>query len=254
MQSGFDFSGEVAAAVGQTQGFEMREPVFGMIDGWAGRTCAQYISVEPYQLSRKPDSLSHEEAAVLPLVSLTALQALRDEVAIKAGCRVCINGAAGGVGGMAVQIAKMYNASVTAIAGKSNHAFLKDLGADRCVDYHRTDITRSRECFDIFFEVFSDRLFESAQSILAPRGVWVSTVLRPEGMAAVERTKNSEVKRAKLIRVRSDPRDLAEIGRWVESGLIRPVIHDIFPMEKIGDAHKQQETKHTRGKLVVTIT
>jgi len=253
MQTGFDFSGEVAAVGTQVQGFNEGEPVFGMVDGWAGRTCAQYITVKAHQLARKPGNLSHEEAAALPLVSLTALQGIRDEANIQANAEVCINGASGGVGSMAVQIAKRFDASVTAISSAENHNWLKSLGADTCIDYHHTDITKSPQRFDIFFDVFGNRFFETVRSILAPAGVWVSTVLRPEVGAAVEQTKLSTGKKAKLVIVRADSDDLTKVRQWVEAGLIKPVIHDIFPMNQISAAHRQQETKHTRGKLIITV-
>lgn len=253
MQTGFDFSGEVAALGSQAQGVREGEPVFGMLDGWAGATCAQYIAVKAHQLGPKPGNLSHEEAAALPLVSLTALQGLRDEGNIKTGAQVCINGASGGVGSMAVQIAKRFDATVTAISSAENHSLLKDLGATICIDYHQTDITGSRQQFDLFFDVFGNRLFETVEPILSPTGTWVSTVLRPEVGAAVERTRESTGKRARLVIVRADSGDLAIVRQWAEAGLIKPVIHDSFPMTRIAAAHRQQETKHTRGKLVVTI-
>ena len=167
MRSGFDFAGEVAGG-GEASAFEKGMPVFGMLDGWHGGTCAQYIAVKPHQLSRKPANLSFEEAAALPLVSLTALQALRDEGRIEHGFRVCVNGAAGGVGSMAVQIAKRYGAAVTAVGSAANHAMLEALGADRCIDYHKEDIVQGGQRFDIFFDVFGNRLFDNVKPILTP--------------------------------------------------------------------------------------
>lgn len=252
MTCGFDFSGEVAET-NEAAGFEKGAPVFGMLDGWYGATCAQYISVKPHQLRRKPANLSFEEAAALPLVSLTALQALRDEARIESGFHVCINGAAGGVGSMAVQIARRYDAAVTAVSSEANHAMLNELGADRCIDYHHEDVGQSGRRFDIFFDVFGNRLFDEIAPILSPQGTWVSTVLRPEVGEAVERTKDSTGRQAKLVIVRSDSGDLDQVRRWVEAGLIRPVIHAIYPLSDIAVAQRQQESKHTRGKLVVSI-
>jgi NADPH:quinone reductase-like Zn-dependent oxidoreductase len=253
MQTGFDFAGEVAAVGGQVRGIETGEPVYGMLDGWTGRTCAQFVAVQPQQLSRKPRNLGFEESAALPLVSLTALQALRNEAGIQSGSHVCINGASGGVGSIAVQIAKILNASVTAIGSAGSHALLKALGADACVDYHQTDILRAGQTFDIFFDVFGNQSFEAVQSVLAANGVWVSTVLKPEVFAAVERTKDSNGKKARMVIVRADRGDLAQVCRWTETGRLKPVIHEVFPLDRIAAAHRQQETKHTRGKLVITI-
>jgi len=253
MQTGFDFAGEAAVVGSRVRGIESGEPVFGMIDGWTGRTCAEFVVVQPHQLSRKPRNLAFEEAAALPLASLTALQALRDEAGIRPGAQVCINGASGGVGTMAVQIAKIFDAAVTAIASADSHARLHRLGADACLDYHQTDIADSPQQFDIFFDVFGNRLFATVQSILTPHGTWVSTVIKPEVLAAVEQTKDSSGKRAKLVIVRAGRDDLAKVSQWVERGRLKPVIHDVFPLAQIAAAHCQQETKHTRGKLVITI-
>lgn len=253
MRTGFDFSGEVAAVGSHAQGVEPGMAVFGMTEGWIGGTCAQYITVPPRHLSRKPRNLTFAEAAALPLVSLTVLQALTEEAHIGAGSRICINGASGGVGTMAVQIAKRLGATVTAVSSPENHAVLTSLGADVCIDYHQTDITRSRLIFDIFFDVFGNRLFETVQPILAPDGTWVSTVLRPEVKAAVEQTRNATGQQARQVFVRPDGHALAMVRRWAEKKQIKPVIHAIFPMARIGDAHRQQETKHTRGKVVISI-
>jgi NADPH:quinone reductase-like Zn-dependent oxidoreductase len=138
MQSGYDFAGEVVAVGERVSAVKKGESVFGMLDGWHGRTCAEFVVVKPSMLAKMPDSLSYEEAAAIPLTASTALQALRDEACIEAGFRVGINGASGGVGSMAVQISKLLGAHVTAVSSKENHEFLRRLGADTCIDYHDT--------------------------------------------------------------------------------------------------------------------
>lgn len=253
MQTGFDFAGKVMEVGKRIQGFIPGQKVFGMLGGWSGRTCAQYVAVQPHHISPMPENLSFAEAAALPLVSLTALQALRDEAQIKAGSRICINGASGGVGSMAVQIAKRLDARVFAISSKENHALLKSLGAEVCIDYHQTDITTYGQRFDVFFDVFGNRFFETVQPILSPEGTWISTVLRPEVKAAVERTKGAAGQKARQVMVRPDTGDLGLIREWVQQGLIRPIIHGVFPMARVIAAHQQQETKHSQGKLVVEV-
>lgn len=253
MQTGFDFAGEVAAVGDRVDAIAPGTPVFGMLDGWHGHTCAQYLTVPTNQLVVKPPALSFEAAAALPLVSLTALQALRDEGGLQPGQRVCINGASGGVGSMAVQIARILGASVTAISSAGHHEFLRQLGADTCIDYRTTAITESRQCFDLFFDVFGNHLFDAVQPILTPQGIYVSTVLRPEVFAAIEQTQSRPGPKAKLVVVRADARDLAAIAEWCVAGRLKPVIQDVFPMARIAAAHQQQESKHTRGKIVVEI-
>ena len=150
--TGFDVAGEIIDS--NNDNLPIGSRIFGMLDGWHGGTCAEYVLIKSSQCAIIPDSISMIDATALPLVTLTALQALRDEARITDGMSVCINGASGGVGSMAVQIAKLYGADVTAIASQTNHDFLYDLGVDQCIDYLTTDIGTVNERFDIFFDVF----------------------------------------------------------------------------------------------------
>jgi NADPH:quinone reductase-like Zn-dependent oxidoreductase len=253
MPMGFDFAGEIAAVGEGTTEAMVGTAVYGMLDGWEGRTCAEYLAVRPDQLAAMPAGLSFEEAAALPLVSSTALQALRDQAGIQPGFAVCVNGAAGGVGSAAVRIATILGAEVTATGSPGNHDFLRELGAVGCVDYRAEDITRSKRRFDIFFDVFGNQPFDKVKPILNPEGIWVSTVLQPHVFKSVEETRNSTGRKARLVIVASRREDLDQIRGWVEAGQLGPVIHQVYPLAQIGEAHTQQETKHTRGKLVIRI-
>ncbi len=251
---GFDYSGQVAEVGSNIKSFQEGDSVFGMLDGWDGRTCAEYVAVRPNQAALKPDSLPFADAAALALVSSTALQAFRDEAKIEEGQSLCINGASGGVGSVAVQIAKIYGAHVTAVSRAENHDFLRTLGADSCIDYREVDIAGTDYKFDIFFDVFGNQRFEAIKPILTHNGVWVSTVLQPHVLASVEATRFSSGKKAKLVIVNSSREDLDIISGWVDAGLLKPIIHTMFPLDQIREAHTQQETKHTRGKIVVSIS
>jgi len=253
MQMGFDFAGEVVKVGNQVKGVHAGEQVYGMLNGWHGGTCAEYVAVKFSQLANKPESMTFEQAAALPLVTLTALQALRDEAGIKAGKNICINGASGGVGSMAVQISKIHQATVTAISSLSNHEFLHDLGADTCIDYHDENISHTKNEFDIFFDVFGNQPFQKIKNILSKDGVWVSTVLQPHVFISIIRTKIFSRKKAKLVVVKSNRDDLQTIRDWADARQLKPIIQEVYPFEKIRDAHAQQETKHTRGKIIVQI-
>lgn len=253
MLTGYDFAGEVAAAGKRVTTLEKGQPVFGMLDCWRGRTCAQFVAARPDMLVTMPASLSFEEAAALPLAASTALQALRDKAGIETGFRVGINGAAGGVGTLAVQIAKLFGAHVTAVGSQANHAFLYSLGADTCIDYHDTDVASGDQRFDIFFDVFGNQSFGKIKPVLTPAGTWVSTVVQPHVFISQLATSLWGQKRARLVVVKSRPSDLALIRKWAEAGTLQPVIQDVYPLEKIRAAHAQQETKHTRGKIVIAI-
>ena len=249
--TGFDFAGEVAEVGTAVTDTPVGRSVYGMLNGWQGGACAEYVAVRTGRFCNKPEGVSFDEAAALPLVSLTALQALRDRAGIAAGMRVCINGASGGVGSMAVQIAKIMGARVTAISSPPNHDYLADLGANRCIDYRHGNIAAPGQRFDIFFDVFGNRPFRSVKPILNDRGVWVSTVIRPHVFLSVILTRFFSRRKAKVVLVKSLREDLEQVRRWVETGVLRPVVHSVYPLEKIREAHVQQETKHTRGKIVI---
>ncbi len=249
--TGFDFAGEVVQAGTGVTDTSVGEAVYGMLDGWQGGACAEYVAVNAGRFCKKPAGISFDEAAALPLVSLTALQALRNRAGIATGMRVCINGASGGVGSMAVQIAKIMGARVTAISSSPNHGYLVDLGADRCIDYRHGNIAAPGQRFDIFFDVFGNRPFRSVKPILSDRGVWVSTVIRPHVFLSVILTRLFSRRKARVVLVKSLRDDLEQVRRWVETDVLRPVVHSVYPLEKIREAHVQQETKHTRGKIVI---
>ncbi len=251
IRTGFDFAGEVAEVGTAVTDTPVGRSVYGMLNGWQGGACAEYVAVRTGRFCNKPEGVSFDEAAALPLVSLTALQALRDRAGIAAGMRVCINGASGGVGSMAVQIAKIMGARVTAISSPPNHDYLADLGANRCIDYRHGNIAAPGQRFDIFFDVFGNRPFRSVKPILNDRGVWVSTVIRPHVFLSVILTRFFSRRKAKVVLVKSLREDLEQVRRWVETGVLRPVVHSVYPLEKIREAHVQQETKHTRGKIVI---
>lgn len=194
-QVGFDFAGEVCGIGKRVSAFREGAPVFGMLNGWHGRTCAEFVAVKQDQMAAKPESLSYEEAAALPLAASTALQALRDKAHIQAGFQVCINGASGGVGTMAVQIAKYCGASITAIGSAANHELLKNLGAGTCVDYRDIDIAESNDRFDIFFDVFGNQGFKRIAPVLSRKGIWVSTVPKPRVFGSMLATRVSGGKR-----------------------------------------------------------
>lgn len=251
--TGMDYGGEVAAVGRSVNGWQVGEAVYGMLDGWRGATCAEFVLVKPGQIAKKPITASFEEAAALPLVSLTALQALRDNGGIQDGYRVCINGAAGGVGSMAVQIAKIHGAHVTATSSRSNHDFLRQLGADACIDYHEVDITQTDADFDIFFDVFGNTRFQKVKPTLTKQGVWISTVLQPHVFMSVAYTLIISQQKAKLVRVKSKLEDLDRVRQWIDGGQLKPIIHQVYALTNIREAHAQQETRHTQGKIVISI-
>ena len=250
---GWDAVGVVEAVGDKAKAFKPGDSVWyaGAID--RPGTNAELHLVDERIVGRKPTSASSAEAAALPLVSLTALQALRDEARIEAGHSLCINGASGGVGTMAVQIGKILGAEVTAVSSAENHDFLRELGADHCLDYRQVDISKQERRYDIFFDVFGNQPFKQIKPILSARGVWVSTVLKRHVYDSVAQSKISGGKKAKMVIVHASRPDLERVSAWVASGRLKPIIHALFPLDRIQEAQAQQETKHSRGKIVVSI-
>lgn len=251
--TGFDFAGTIAAMGLNVAGWQVGDAVYGMVDGWHGATCAEHIAVPANHLARKPDYYSFEEAAAVPLVALTALQALRDKGQIQSGQRVCINGASGGVGTMAVQIAKIYGAHVTTITSADNLDFCRELGADATLDYRQTNIPQQNEKYDIFFDVFGNQSFRAVRPILTEYGIYISTVFKRHVFISQWMTRFFGKQKARLVVVRPTTADLDTISQWLNTGELKPVIHSIFTLDQIREAHQQQESKHTRGKIVVAI-
>jgi NADPH:quinone reductase-like Zn-dependent oxidoreductase len=253
MGTGFDFAGEVADLGPGVDGLSIGDPVFGMLGGWRGGTCAEYLCVPSPHVGPKPDGLSFTEAAALPLVSLTALQALRDRGRIHPGASVCINGASGGVGSAAVQIATLLGGRVTGVSSADNHPLLSALGAERCVDYRANDIRAAGRRYDIFFDVFGNQPFDAVRPVLVDDGVWIATVIQPHVFLSMLKTCFFSRRKARMVTVKPVPQDLGLIRSWAEDGRLKPVIHGVYPLDEIQRAHAEQESKHAVGKIVVTI-
>jgi NADPH:quinone reductase-like Zn-dependent oxidoreductase len=248
---GHDIAGEVVeAASGADLG--VGEPVYGMINDFAGRAYAEYAAVDCKQLARAPESIGLELAAAVPLAAQTALQALQDDAHIQPGQTVLINGASGGVGVFAVQIAKILGAHVSAVCSHRNTALVAELGADEVVDYGETDVLELPQRFDAIFDVFGNYSFSSMQHLLSPRGTYVHTIPSPTIVKDVARTFVRRQK-AKLVVVRSRRRQLDWLRRHIDGGRLRVVVDRSFALEEVADAHRYMETKRARGKVVLAV-
>ena len=250
---GYDWAGEVVAQGPGVTGFAPGDAVYGMIQRWAGGAVAEYAAVRLTELARKPARLSFEEAAAVPLAALTALQALRDDAHLRPGQRVLINGASGGVGTFAVQIARALGARVVAVASGRNRELLQQLGAHEVMDYTVQPPTEVQPPVDVFFDVFGNQPFARARAALTPTGTWVSTVIRAHVALAHLRTLFLTSRRARLVLVKSNRADLELLARWAEEGQLKPVLEAVLPMEEVAQAMRQLSTKRTRGKVVLRI-
>lgn len=249
---GCDLAGEVVAKGERVRGVALGQQVFGMIDGWRAGACAQYALIHEDQCGPMPTRLSFEEAAGVPLAALTALQALRDLVALREGSRLCINGASGGVGVYAIQIARALGAHVTAVSSAESAALCRSLGAHEHLDYAREDPFAQERAFDAVFDVFGNGRFSLARRALTPKGVYVSTV--PSARLVLDLARSwLGWPRARLVVVRSRASDLGLLKMMIDRGLLSPIIDSVHPLDDIAAAYRRLETKHARGKVVIRL-
>ncbi|WP_058043310.1 NADP-dependent oxidoreductase [Streptomyces roseifaciens] len=246
---GWDISGVVEEA-GPGARFKPGDEVFGMpFFPRAATGYAEYVAVPSRQVARKPAGLDHVHAAALPLAALTAWQGLVDAARITEGQRVLIHRAAGGVGHLAVQIAKARGAHVIAMASAPKHDFLRGLGADEVIDYRTTDFTEAVKDVDVVFDSSSEGV--RSLSVLRPGGTLVSIMehWNQELAAQVEAAGRNFAG----ISVEPDYASLEAIAALVDAGRIRPHVAETFPLAEAAAAHEAVGSGRTQGKIVLTV-
>ncbi|MEV6793882.1 NADP-dependent oxidoreductase [Streptomyces sp. NPDC051320] len=246
---GWDVSGVVESA-GPGARFAIGDEVYGMpFFPRAAHGYAEYVAVPSRQVARKPASIDHVHAAALPLAALTAWQGLVDAARLARGQRVLIHRAAGGVGHLAVQIAKARGARVIALASAAKHDFVRGLGADEVIDHRTTDFTDAVRDVDVVL----DSTAQGARSLraLRPGGVLVS-ILEHGDAELIARTEAAGMRFAG-VSVEPDYASLEAIAELVDAGRIRPHVSETFPLEEVGKAHELIESGRTQGKIVLTI-
>ncbi|MET9488280.1 NADP-dependent oxidoreductase [Nocardia sp. NPDC006630] len=246
---GWDISG-VVEETGPGARYEIGEEVYGMpFFPRAATAYAEYVAAPSRQLARKPANLSHVEAAALPLAALTAWQGLVDKAGIKEGDRVLIHRAAGGVGHLAVQIAKARGAYVIALASAAKHDYVLGLGADEVIDYRTTDYTEVVRDIDVVFDSVADGT--RSLQVLKPGGVLVTILehVNPELAATVK----AAGRRFAGVSVEPDYAALEAIAALADAGLVRPTIAAELPLADAPKAHELVASGQTVGKVVLTV-
>ncbi len=245
---GWDVCGVVErAGAGVTQ-FAPGDAVYTRPDIARDGGYAEYIAVRAAEVARKPAGLTDVEAASIPLAGITAWWSLVDVADVRPGQRVLIHAAAGGVGALAVQIAKARGARVVATCSPRNADLVKSLGADELVNYRAVDFTRSMLPVDVVFDTVGGQTQEASWSVVKPGGLLVSIVIPPPE----ERAKALGV-RAAFVFIQPSARILGELAQLVEGGRLRPVLGATFPLARAADAHRLSQTGHARGKIVLTV-
>ena len=253
---GADIAGRVEAVGKNVTEFKPGDAVLGSIGsgGFAEYACAR----EKY-FALKPANVTFAAAAAAPVVGFTALQGLRDTGQIQAGQKVLVNGASGGVGTFAVQIAKAYGAEVTGVCSTRNLEMVRAIGADHVIDYTREDFTRNGQQYDLIYDAIGNRSVFALRRALTPHGKCVvagfTTLLRLLEHALLGQliTKLGDKQIGLMGMAKDDKQDLLLIREFLETGKIVPVIDRCYPLEETAEAIRYLETGHARGKVIVTI-
>lgn len=256
---GVDVAGIVEAVGAGVTRFRPGDAVFGSCRG----ALAEYACTAQTRLAAKPPALSFAQAAAIPVAGITALQGLRDKAGIEMGQRVLINGAAGGVGTFAVQIAKAYGAEVTAICSARNLDMVRAIGADRAVDYGEEDFTRGDARYDLIFDLVSNHPFSALRRALAPGGMVLAGggpgfdglgtgrwAARQLGGLLAARIANGKMT---LLMARISNEDLVSLAGMVETGKVTPVIESCYGLYETAAAIREVAQGHARGKVVVMV-
>jgi NADPH:quinone reductase-like Zn-dependent oxidoreductase len=257
---GFDIAGTVEATGSAVTLFAPGDEVFGICAWPSSGACAEYARAAEDTLFGRPSGLSFEQAAAIPTSASAALHGLRDAGRLQAGQRVLINGASGGVGTYAVQIARALGAEVTGVCGPTNVELVRSLGAHHVIDYTREDFTQGTARYDLILDNIENHSLADCRRALAPRGTLVlMSGTGASGLRLLVRLIRPVVMspfvKQSLRRPISNPKreDLEVLTRMVEAGTVRPVIDATYPLSEAAEALRHIEAGHARGKVVVVI-
>src|SRR5215469_10601972 len=257
---GADMAGSVEAVGTNVTEFRPGDEVFGGLDDRG--TLAEYISIRhDGAVLAKPTGLTFEQAASVPVAGCTALQALRDKGQVRPGHKVLINGASGGVGTFAVQLAKAFGAEVTGVCSTQNVELVASIGADQVIDYTREDFTRAGRRYDLLVDIAGNRALAETRRVLAPKGVlvgvggpnkgrWIGPLGRSVRMALLSPAVSQ---RMVFFLARQNKADLAVLRQLLEDGKVTPVVDRTFPLSEAAEAIRYLEEGHARGKVVITV-
>src|SRR5512133_1403740 len=253
---GVDFAGTVEAVGSKVTRFKPGDEVFGGATG----ALAEYVCVREHRAAAKPARLGFEEAAALPVAGITALQALRDGGKLQPGQEVLVNGAPGGVGTYAVQIAKVLGATVTGVCSTRNVALVRSLGAERVIDYTREDFTRTDKQYDLILDNVANRSLSEFRHVLKPggryvvvgggTGRWIAPLPRVVASWMMSRFTTHDMS---FFLAHMDGDDLSALAGMVDAGKVKPVIDRRYPLAEAQEAIRYLEGGHARGKVIVTV-
>jgi len=258
LRPGRDVAGQVEAAGKNVTQFKIGDEVFGACNG----AFAEYACAGESAFATKPSRVSFEQAASVPVAALTALQGFRDKAQLQPGQKVLINGAAGGVGTYAVQIAKTFGAEVTGVCSTRNVEMVRSIGADIVIDYTREDFTSNGKQYDVILDLVANHSFAEHRRALTPRGIYIAA-----GMIALDGSMGRLLMRQipeflqwRFVSQKSisllaklNQKDLDIIGSLIAEGRVTPVIDRRYSLREVPDAVRYLEQGHARGKVIIDV-
>jgi NADPH:quinone reductase-like Zn-dependent oxidoreductase len=254
---GKEMAGRVEAVGGNVKQFQPGDEVFGDLSvcGWGA--FSEYVSVPENAIALKPANLTFEEAAAVPESAVVALQGLRDKGQIQPGQKVLINGASGGVGSFAVQIAKSFGAEVTAVCSTGKMEMVRSLGADHVIDYTQEDFTQNGQRYDLILAANGYHPISAYQRALSPQGIYVMTggsmAQMFQAMLLGPWLSRKGSQKMGNVLVKPNQKDLIFMKELLEAGKVTPVIDRRFPLRDVADAIGYLEAGHAKGKVVITV-
>ncbi len=251
---GLDIAGQVDSVGRNVRRLRAGDEVFG----WCKGAFAEYASAAENTLLPKPANLTFEQSAAVGDSAFTALAAVRDQGKVEPGQRVLINGASGGVGTFAVQIAKSFGAHVTAVCSTRNIDMVRSIGADRVIDYTNEDFTQTEQAYDVMLDLVGNRSLSDCRRVVTPRGTYVVVGVRDMGrwLGLGRQTKALLLspfvhQRIRVFVVRHNTQDLIALKKLAETGQIAPVINSRYSLSDVPEALRYQGEGHSQGKIVI---
>ena len=250
---GTDIAGQVEAVGGNVKQFQPGDPVFGDISECGFGAFAEYVSVPAKALTLKPVNVTFEQAAAVPQAAVVALQGLRDKGKIQAGQKVLINGASGGIGTFAVQIAKSFGAQVTGVCSTKNLDLVRSIGADQVIDYTQKDFTQGEQQYDLIFDIVANRSISDYLRALGPKGNYVACAFNPSSLFLGPLLSKRGSKQVSSLIHKPNYQDQVFMKELLEAGKVAPIIDRRYPLSEVPKALRHLEQEHPQGKVVITV-
>ncbi|MFD1779121.1 NADP-dependent oxidoreductase [Fredinandcohnia salidurans] len=247
---GWDVAGKIVEVGDEVKDFQVGDEVFARPDTTPRGTYAEYTVVDEELLAKKPSNLTFEEAASIPLAGLTAWQCLVDKTKVKQGDKVLIHSGAGGVGSLAIQMAKHLGAYVATTASEKNEAYVKNLGADEFINYRAQQFEEELSNYDVVIDTMGGDILTKSFKILKPGGRLVTIAGQPDP-ALIEKHQVT----ASSYWLTPNGKQLGELGELLEKGILKPQVGSVFGFsaEELQKAHELSETNHAKGKIVIKV-